>query len=240
MLSRMEVSDILNELKKKFNIYEGKEGEPKVDFASEAYSIHAGRLLSWFRKCHIDPTYETIMQIAEGLEKVPGNPVRMVDALIVEIKGLSEGQPVASSPDRHEMDFGGGCDLCRAGIVMLPTVSGEKKVATCDCLSGRTRAQHIGTGTHGKPVISLTDRLDLKDLAIRMKNEEDARLESVACRFGIDIFADADIQMRQWQQRFKSVKACGDLFQKVEPPKHLDEREMALAAYHNGDERGWE
>lgn len=240
MLSLMEVSVILNKLKVVLNIYEGAKDDPKYDFTTEANQLQSRRILKHLRLNHLEASEETILQLAEGIEKTPGNPARLIDALIVEIKRSCEGQPVASSPDRHEMDFGGGCDLCRAGIVMLPTASGEKKVATCECLSGRTRAQHIGTGTHGKPVTSLADRPDLKDLAIRMKNEEDARLESVAVRFGINIFADEETQMRQWRERFKTAKASGELFRKVEPPKHLDEREMALVAYHNGDERGWE
>lgn len=128
----------------------------------------------------------------------------MVDALIVEIKSLFDGQPVSpSTQDRHELAFGPGCDLCKSGVVMLP-LGGVMKVVTCECLSGRTRAQHIGLGSTGKPVCSLIDRPDLKDLAIRERNELETRLESASVRFGVDIFADEETQLNQWRDRFRS------------------------------------
>ena len=249
MLSKMRVGQILNKLKVQFNIYEGPKSEdsegPKTDgrydFSSEDGQIHAGRLIAVARKYHYELTEESMISLAESIEKVPGNPVRLVDALIVEIKLQFDGEPVEStSQTRSEMEFGAGCDLCRGGIIMLPNDKGEEKVLTCDCLSGRSRAEKIGTGTHGKPVASLANRPELRDMVIRRKNEAETRLESVAVRFGIDVFASEETQMKQWRDRFKTLKATGEIFRKVEPPKHLDERELALAAYHDGDERGWE
>ena len=49
-----------------------------------------------------------------------------------------------------------------------------------------------------------------------------------------------DTRARVVKRRRSDVPAVASNAKKALPPRRVDDRELALAAYHNGDERGWE
>ena len=142
------------------------------------------------------------------------------------------------------------CAYCRGtGFAPIYNPKNPATTASVICLCDAGNQQHERISTSKNPIKMKFARLDseTRSAVMLFHAHETERLEQWQKERGLDM-ADAEEFRRKFKSRYLAKLPA--LFNPVPKlaknaevgglPATVDEREMALAAYHNGDERGWE